>query len=334
MTVTIGRRELLAALGGAAAAWPLAARAQQPAMPVVGYLDIGTPSGAAYDVAALREGLGQAGYIEGRNLAIEFRFAHQNGSDLPQLATELVRRQVALIVVSGGPSGVRAAKAATSTIPIVFVIGADPVRYGFVPSLNRPSGNVTGVSFVSAELEAKRLDLLLQLVSQVSTVAYLLGPSSSLIFANLRNDMLAATHALKRQIITIEVRGLDFEGAFAPLAQRRGEALIVGGYRIFLEPRNRDQILGLASRYKIPAIYPYRQFPDNGGLMSYSADIRGAFRRAGLHYVGQMLKGAKPSDLPVEQPIKFEFVINLKTAKALGLEVPPTLLARADEVIE
>ena len=325
------RRDFITLLGGAAASWPIATRAQQPSMPVLGYLDIGTPSGAAYDVAALREGLGQAGYIEGRNLAIEFRFAHQNGR---QLATELVRRQVAVIVVSGGPLSVRAAKAATSTIPIVFVIGADPVRYGFVPSLNRPSGNVTGVSFVSAELEAKRLDLLLQLVSQVSTVAYLLGPSSSLIFANLRNDMLAATHALKRQINTIEVRGLDFEGAFAPLAQRRGEALIVGGYRIFLEPRNRDQILGLASRYKIPAIYPYRQFPDNGGLMSYSADIRGAFRRAGLHYVGQILKGAKPSDLPVEQPIKFEFVINLKTARTLGLEVPPTLLARSDKVIE
>ena len=328
------RRDFITLLGGAAASWPIATRAQQPSMPVLGYLDIGTPSGAAYDVAALREGLGQAGYIEGRNLAIEFRFAHQNGSDLPQLATELVRRQVALIVVSGGPSAVRAAKAATSTIPIVFVIGADPVRYGFVPSLNRPSGNVTGVSFVSAGPEGKRLDLLLQLAPKISTVAYLLGASSSLIFVNLRNDMLAAAGALKREVIILEVHDLDFEGAFAPLVQRRAEALIVGGYRIFLEPRNRDQILGLASRYKIPAIYPYRQFPDNGGLMSYSADIRGAFRRAGLHYVGQILKGAKPSDLPVEQPIKFEFVINLKTAKALGLEIPPTLLARADEVIE
>ena len=331
MTGHRGRREFISLLGAAAATWPLAARAQQPAMPKVGYLDIGTPSGAEYDVAALREGLGQAGYIEGRNLAIEFRFAHQNGR---QLATELVRRQVAVIVVSGGPLSVRAAKAATSTIPIVFVIGADPVRYGFVPSLNRPSGNVTGVSFVSAELEGKRLDLLLQLAPRISTVAYLLGPASSPIFVNLRNDMLAAAGALKREVIILEVDDLDFEGAFAPLVQRRAEALIVGGYRIFLEPRNRDQILGLASRYKIPAIYPYRQFPDNGGLMSYSADIRGAFRRAGLHYVGQILKGAKPSDLPVEQPIKFEFVINLKTAKALGLEIPPTLLARADEVIE
>ena len=263
-----------------------------------------------------------------------FRFAHQNGSDLPQLATELVRRQVAVIVVSGGPGPVRAAKAATSTIPIVFVIGADPVRYGFVPSLNRPSGNVTGVSFVSAELEGKRLDLLLQLAPRISTVAYLLGPASSPIFVNLRNDMLAAAGALKREVIILEVDDLDFEGAFAPLVQRRAEALIVGGYRIFLEPRNRDQILGLASRYKIPAIYPYRQFPDNGGLMSYSADIRGAFRRAGLHYVGQILKGAKPSELPVEQPTKFDFVINLRTAKALGLTVPQTLLVAADEVIE
>jgi putative ABC transport system substrate-binding protein len=285
-------------------------------------------------VAALREGLTQAGYIEGRNLAIEFRFAHQGGIALPQLATELVRRHVAVIVATGGPLSIRAAKAATSTIPIVFVIGADPVRYGFVSSLNRPSGNLTGASFVSAELEGKRLDLLLQLAPKVSTVAYLLGSSGSPIFVNLRNDMLAAARELKRQVITLEVRDLDFEGAFTPLVQHRAEVLIVGGYRSFLEPRNRDQILGLTSRYKIPAIYPYRQFPDSGGLMSYSADIRGAFRRAGLHYVGQILKGAKPSDLPVEQPTKFDFVINLRTAKALGLTVPQTLLVAADEVIE
>ena len=326
------RRDFVAALGGAAA-WPIAARAQQPTVPVVGYLDTGTPLAAADDVAALREGLGQAGYIEGRSLAVEFRFPQNGINSLPELATDLVRRQVAVIVAAGGPSSVRAAKA-PSTIPIVFVIGADPMRYGLVSSLNRPSGNVTGTTFVSAELEAKRLDLLLQLVPQVSTVAYLLGPSNIEIFANLRNDMLAATHALKRQIIPIEVRGFDFEGAFSPLAQRRAEALVVGGYRFFLEPRNRDQILKLASRYKIPAIYPYRQFPDCGGLMSYSADIRGAYHRAGLHYVGQILKGAKPSDLPVEQPIKFELVINLKTAKALGLTVPPTLRAFANEVIE
>jgi putative ABC transport system substrate-binding protein len=327
------RREFITLLSGAAA-WPLAVRAQQPAIPVVGYLDVTTPLAAADDVVALREGLGQAGYIEGRSLAIEFRFP-QNGIDsLPELATDLVRRQVAVIVAAGGPSAVRAAMAGTSTIPIVFVIGADPLRYGFVSSLNRPSGNVTGTTYVSAELEAKRLDLLLQLVPQVSTVAYLLGPSNIEIFANLRNDMLAATHALKRQIIPIEVRGFDFEGAFSPLAQRRAEALVVGGYRFFLEPRNRDQILKLASRYKIPAIYPYRQFPDCGGLMSYSADIRGAYHRAGLHYVGQILKGAKPSDLSVEQSIKFDLVINLKTASALGLTVPPTLRAFANEVIE
>ena len=292
------RRDFIRLVGGAAAAWPVTARAQQGALPVVGYLDIGTPLGAADDVAALREGLGQAGYIEGRNLAIEFRFAHQSGIALPQLATELVRRQVAVIVATGGPLSVRAAKAATSTIPIVFVIGADPVMYGLVPSLNRLSGNVTGVSFVSAELEAKRLDLLLQLAPKVSTVAYLLGTSGSPIFVNLRNDMLAAAGALKRQVITLEVNDLDFEGAFAPLVQRPADALIVGGYRSFLDPPNRDQILGLASRYRIPAIYPYRQFPDSGGLMSYSADIRGAFRRAGLHYVGQFLKGATPLTSP------------------------------------
>jgi putative ABC transport system substrate-binding protein len=204
MIARLKRREFIALLGGAAVAWPFAARAQHPAMPKVGYLDIGTPSGAAYDVAALREGLGQADYIEGRNLAIEFRFAHQNGSDLPQLATELVRRQVAVIVVSGGPSAV--------------------------------CGNVTGVSFVSAGPEGKRLDLLLQLAPKISTVAYLLGASSSLIFVNLRNDMLAAAGALKREVIILEVHDLDFEGAFGPLVQRRGEGLIVGGYRIFLGP--------------------------------------------------------------------------------------------------
>jgi putative ABC transport system substrate-binding protein len=224
--------------------------------------------------------------------------------------------------------------AATSTIPIVFVIGADPVRYDLVSRLNRPSSNVTGTAFVSAQLEAKRLDLLFQLVPQVSTVAYLLGPSTNPIFENLRNDMLAAAGALNRQIITLEVRRLDFEGAFAPLVQRRAEAFIVGGYQFFLEPRNRDEILRLVSRYNIPAIYPYPQFADSGGLMSYSADIRGAFRRAGLHYVGQILKGAKPSDIPVEQPIKFELVINLRTAATLGLTVPPALYAFADRVIE
>jgi putative ABC transport system substrate-binding protein len=330
----MNRRDLITLLGGAAA-WPIAARGQQPALlPVVGYLDIGTPSAAADDVAALRDGLGQAGYIDGRNLAIEFRFAQQNGIPLSELARDLVSRQVAVIVATGGPLSVRAAKAATSTIPIVFVIGADPVKYGLVSGLNRPSGNVTGASFVSAELEAKRLDLLLQVAPSVSTVAYLLGSSRSPIFDNLANEMLAAARPLQRRIITLEVHNLDFEGAFAPLVQRQAEALIVGGYRSFLEPRNRDQILSLASRYKIPAIYPYRQFTDGGGLMSYSADIRGSFRRAGLHYVGQILKGAKPSDLPVEEPTKFDLVINLKTAKALGLTIPESILVRADQVIE
>jgi putative ABC transport system substrate-binding protein len=284
-------------------------------------------------VAAFREGLSQAGYIEGRNLAIEFRFP-QNLDQLPEYAADLVRRRVAVIVAAGGPRSVRAAMAATSTIPIVFVNGADPIRYGFVPRLNRPNSNVTGTTFVTAELEAKRLDLLLQLVPQVSTVAYLLGSSTTPIFENLRNDMLAAAGALKRQIITLEVPRRDFEGAFAPFVQRPAEALIVGGYTSFLEPRNRNEILRLVSRYKIPAIYPYPQFADSGGLMSYSADIRGAFRRAGLHYVGQILKGAKPSDIPVERPIKFEFVINLRTAKALNLTVPPNLFALATEVIE
>ena len=339
----IRRREFIAGLGSAAA-WPAVARAQQPGMPVIGYLGIGNPLSAADNVplsaadnvAAFREGLSQAGYIEGRNLAIEFHFTQafpEGIRIMREFATDLVRRQVAVIVAADGPVSVLAAMAATSTIPIVFVNGADPIRYGFVPRLNRPSSNVTGTTFVTAELEAKRLDLLLQLVPQVSTVAYLLGPSTTPIFENLRNDMLAAAGALKRQIITLEVRG-DFEGAFAPLVQRPAEALIVGGYTFFRAPLNRNEILRLVSRYKIPAIYPYPQFVDSGGLMSYSADIRGAFRRAGLHYVGQILKGAKPSDLPVETPIKFELVINLRTAKTLGLIVPPFLRVLADKIIE
>src|SRR6516165_8845345 len=287
MKICLRQREFIAGLGGAAA-WPLGARGQQPATPVVGYLSQSTPLSAADDVAAFREGLSQAGYIEGRNVEIEFRFLQ--GDRAPELAADLVRRQVAVIVAEGGPASVLAAMAATSTIPIVFVNGADPIRYGFVPRLNRPSSNVTGTTFVTAELEAKRLDLLLQLVPQVSTVAYLLGPSTTPIFENLRNDMLAAAGALNRQIITLEFRG-DFEGAFAPLVQRPAEALIVGGYTSFLGPRNRNEILRLVSRYKIPAIYPYPQFVDSGGLMTYSADIMGTFHRAGLHYVGQILKG-------------------------------------------
>jgi putative ABC transport system substrate-binding protein len=331
----IRRRELITLLGGAAA-WPLVARAQQAGRPIVGYLYHGTTLAAALSVAEFREGLGQAGYIEGRNVEIEFRFSQRYRARLPELAADLVRRQVAVIVAAGGPDSALAAKATTSTIPIIFVLVSDPVEYGIVGSLNRPQGNVTGVTSWG-ELGGKQLNLLLELVPQATIAGYLLGPSSTPIFENLRNDMLAAARALKREIIDVEVRSnrgdLDFEGAFAALVQRGAEALVIASYSIFADPRNRDEILRLAARYKIPTIYPSRLYAVSGGLMSYSSEGF-PFRRAGAYYVGRILKGAKPSDLPVELPTKSQLVINLKTAKALGLTIPPTLYALATEVIE
>ena len=331
----IRRRSFITLLGGAAT-WPLAARAQQAGVPVVGYLYNGTTLGAASSVAEFREGLGQAGYIEGRNVEIEFRFSQGDRARLPELAADLVRRQVNVIVASGGPASALAAKAITSTIPVIFVMASDPLRYGIVGSLNRPQGNVTGVTSWGV-LGGKRLNLLLELVPQAIIVGHLLGSSSAPVFENIRNDMLAAARALKREIIDVEVQDsegeLDFEGAFATLVQRGAEALVISSYTTFADPRNRDEILRLAAQYKIPAIYPGRLYAVSGGLMSYSSEFS-TFRRAGAYYVGRILKGAKPSDLPVELPTKFQLVINLKTAKALGLTIPPTLYAFATEVIE
>jgi putative tryptophan/tyrosine transport system substrate-binding protein len=327
------RREFVSLLGRAAAGWPLAARAQNSGIPVVGFLSSGNGV-APLNLAAFRQGLGQAGYVEGRNVAIEFRSA-QVGR-LPQLAADLVRRQVTLIVAAGAPGSVLAAKAATSTIPIVFVTAADPVKYGFVVSLNRPEGNATGVGFLSTELEGKRLNLLLELTPQATTIGYLSGPSNVPgLRENLRDEVLEAARSLGRQIVFLEVEPpLDFEKAFANLVQSRAQALVVGTRALFLDQRNRNEILRLAALHRVPTMYPNRLYAVNGGLMSYNPDVLGAYRRAGLHYVGQILKGAKASDLPVELPTKFELVINLKTAKALGLAVPRTLLALADEVIE
>ena len=324
----IQRREFITLLGGAAA-WPLAARAQQAGSPIIGFLYHGTTLTAAPRVAEFREGLGQAGYIEGRNVEIEFRFSQGDRARLRELAADLVRRQVTVIVAAGGPAPALAAKAITSTIPIIFVMADDPVRYGIVGSLNRPQGNVTGVISSVEQLEQKGLDLLLELVPRATIVGYLLGSSSAPVFENLRNDMLAAARVLKREIIDVEVQNsrgkLDFEGAFATVVQRGAEALVISSYTTFADPRNRDEILRLAAQYKIPAIYPGRLYAVSGGLMTYSTDIAGTFRRAGAYYVGRILKGAKPSDLPVELPTKFQLVINLKTAKALGLTIPPTL---------
>ena len=327
----IRRREFVAGLGGAAA-WPLAAGAQQPTMPVIGYLSLASVSPNDSPDRAFLGGLAQAGYVPGRNLAIEFRGANFQRSILPRLAADLVARKVAVIVTSGSPYAAVAAKATTSTTPIVFMLDEDPIEYGLVTSFNRPGGNVTGVTFLTTELVGKRLNLLLELVPQATAVGYLCPPSNPHVQARI-GDMFAAGRALKREIIVLEVRHLDFEAAFTTLAEQRVGALIVGNYTIFGSSQsNRDKILQLAARHELPTMYPDRRYLGNGGLMSYGASIAEQGRNAGL-YTGRILKGEKPADLPVMHPTKFELVINLKTAKALGLTVRPTLLVLADEVI-
>jgi putative tryptophan/tyrosine transport system substrate-binding protein len=327
------RREFIAGLG-ATAAWPPAAvLAQQAGVPAIGYLSLGSPEAFSRGLTAFRRGLAEAGYIDGQNVKIEFRWANNN-AQLPGLAEDLVRRRPTVIVANGSPAAVLATMAATSTVPIVFLTSVDPVKYGFVVSLNRPGGNVTGMSFLSSELDGKRLSLLLELAPQTTKVAYLSGSATSPIFEDLRGKTVTAAQALKREIVVLEVGPRHgFEAAFAALPEQQAIALIVGNFTNFLDPRNRQTIIELAARHKIPAMYPDRRYPSFGGLMSYATGGND-FHRLGLHYVGQILKGTKPADLPVEQPTKFEFVINLKTAKALGLEVPPTLLALADEVIQ
>jgi putative ABC transport system substrate-binding protein len=324
------RRDFIAALG-TAAAWPLAARAQQPAMPVIGFLDPTSYEAYRGGVAEFRRGLEEAGYVEGRNVAIEFRWAEGQFDRLPALAAELVRRQVAVIVASGGVRAALAAKDATSTIPIVFLGGADPVRYGLVASLSRPSGNITGVTTILNELAGKRLDLLRELVPQATTFGYLVGNQGAETEHDQTNDLLGAAPARGRQIIVLECRGdSDLEVAFATLVQRQASALVVSAFPLAFN--NRPKILALAASHKIPAIYAQRQYAYEGGLMSYAGV--GTLRQAAFYYVAQILKGAKPADLPVQQPVKFELLINLKTAKALGLTIPETLLATADQVIQ
>jgi putative ABC transport system substrate-binding protein len=327
----IRRREFITLLGGAAA-WPLVARAQQPAMPVVGFLGLGSPRPMGRLVAAFRQGLAKAGYVEGQNVAIEFRWADfSQSARLPALAAELVHRQVAVIFTGGFGGPAFAAKAATSTIPIVFAYGGDPVKGGLVASLSHPGGNVTGVTAINAELVSKWLSLAGDLVPQATTVGFLSGDSSYLAFyEDQKSQILAAARALGRQVIILETRSdLDYEAAFKTLVQREAGALIVGPFAF----RNTNEILALAARYKIPTIYPRRDYVEAGGLMSYAADYADTFRQAGV-YTGRILAGAKPADLPVMLATKFELVINLKTAKALGLEISPTLLATAHEVIE
>jgi putative ABC transport system substrate-binding protein len=325
------RRKFVALLGGVVAAWPFAARAQQKAMRVIGVLSTGSPSASSGpNMGAFRQGLNEAGYVEGQNLAIEYRWADDNYDRLPALAADLVGRKVDLIMASSPPSAL-AAKSATSTIPIVFRSGADPVADGLVASLARPGGNLTGVSVVADELTAKRLGLLSELVPQAGVIALLMNPNNATAERVTRDVQEAArTKGLQLHVLKISSQN-EIDAAFASLVQLHCSALVVGADP-FLSSQ-RERLVALASHHAVPAIYAWREFAASGGLISYGASLPAAFRLVGA-YAGKVLKGAKPADLPVEQPTKFELVINIKTAKALGLTVAPSLLASADEVIE
>jgi putative ABC transport system substrate-binding protein len=326
----IRRREFITLLGGAAA-WPFAARAQRSALPTIGFLHVAFPDRYAQQLAAFRLGLKQIGYIEGQNLAIEYRWAHNENERLSELALDLVRRQVTLIVAAGGPPSALAAKAATSTIPIVLVFGADPVRLGLAASLSRPRGNITGVTFLTTELMAKRLELLRELCPQAATVGYLADPRSPSNEGMVR-DTLAAASALGWELAVVEARSdRDFEPAFETFAKRRAGALVIAPSQLF--DSNRDQLIALVARHKLPAIYHAREYVTDGGLMSYGASYGDTFRVGGL-YAGQILKGENAANLPFQQATKLELVINLKTAKTLGLEVPLSLMIRADELTD
>ena len=324
------RRQFISVLGGAAAAWPLALRAQQPVLPVIGYLNIGSPGAGV--TTGLRIGLGEQGFVEGRNVLIESRFAPTGQYDrLLALASELVGLRVAVLFATGSAGVARAAKAATATIPIVFANGGDPVKVGLVASMNRPGGNATGVSYYTSVLIPKRLELLRELAPQAQTIGFLVNPTNPVSEGDVE-DMEDAARSVGQQILVLRAKNeTEIDTAFAAISQHRADALLVDVDAYF--NTRRDQLAALAARYRVPASYNNRRYVEAGGLMSYGPNLDDANRQAGV-YVGRILKGEKPADLPVMQPTKFQLVINLKTAKALGLRVPDKLLALADEVIE
>jgi putative tryptophan/tyrosine transport system substrate-binding protein len=327
----MNRRKIISLLGGAAAAWPLAARAQQSAMPVVGFLGTASPRPFAHLVAGFRRGLQETGFVEDRSVVIEYRWAEGQYDRVPALVADLVRRQVAVIVTVGGETSAAAAKAATETIPIVFNVGSDPVKIGLVASLARPGGNATGVNIFTIELVEKRLGLLLDLIPTASSIAILVNPDFVPAAANA-SEAEAAARAVGKQVVIYNARSeIEIGTAFAIMAQARPGALLVGADPFFNS--RRGLIVALAGRHAIPAIYEWREFAEAGGLISYGTSLVEAYRQQGI-YAGRILKGEKPVDLPVVQLSKFELVINLNTAKALGLAIPPGVLALADEVIE
>jgi putative ABC transport system substrate-binding protein len=326
------RREFITLLGSGAVAWPLAARGQQPVLPVIGFLHPVSPEAVASQMAGFHHGLKETGYVEGQNVRIEYRWAEGHNERLPALAADLVRREVAVIVATAGSNSALAAKAATSTIPIVFNGGFDPVKSGLVASFNRPGGNITGVVNLDAMLAGKQLGLLQKLVPEAAVVAVLVNPDNAAV-ESLTRDAQEAAHSTGQQLLALKASAEgEFEAAFATMTQQKVEALLVASDAVFFNQRNR--LAALATQHRIPAIYAYREYAAAGGLMSYGGiSLPEVYRQLGV-YTGRILKGAKPTELPIIQSAKFELVINLKTAKALGLTIPPSLLATADEVIE
>jgi putative ABC transport system substrate-binding protein len=319
-------------LVGAAAVWPVAARAQQPRMPMIGVLSGESSTTSESRVRAFRQGLSEIGYLEGRNVAIEYRWADGQYDRLPMLVADLIQRQATVIVCSGAVNGVLAAKSATTTIPIVFTTGVDPVEAGLVASLNRPGGNITGVTVLAVELVPKKLELLHEVAPTATIIGALVNPTNAKVAETISKDLDALARTLGLQVHVLQASNeREIDNAFSNLAQLRANALLIGPFAYFRGKS--DQIAALTLRYGMPAIFQDREFAAAGGLMSYGTSIADLYRQVGI-YTGRILKGEKPADLPVQQATKVELIINVKTAKALGLQVPPTLLARADEVIE